>query len=373
MSEKIFAFVTIIICLAIMSIMQIITPKLTRRDLFFGVRIPKEAIDSDDTKKIFKEYVRNNIIFGSLYIVLTGVLFYFVFMPVELVALIFGDVILVYVLYFISYKKTKVLKKEKQWDKLIKNNMVIIDTEFSKNKNGKLVASKKWFIIPIIMIIINFIITYICYPGLPDKIPTHWGFHGVDAWSAKSYTTVFIHPVMQCILLVLLYVSYLSIGMSKQQSSTNNTKNSLEKNKIFRYYSSMIMVITTIFVELMLSYLNYIALLLFKMNNVIMIVLVVLILSTAVVSVFIQVKFGQGGNKIKLKGDDSIIEVEEKNDDKYWILGFLYYNKQDPALFVEKRFGVGWTVNFGSALGLALVLLPIILLIGLLIVSIFKF
>lgn len=372
MSEKIFAFITIIISLVIMSVMQIITPKLTRRDLFFGVRIPKEAIDSPDTKKLFKEYVRNNIIFGSLYIILTGIIFYYAFMPVELIALIFGDVILVYVLYFISYKKTKALKKEKQWDKLIKNNMVIIDTEFSKNKNGKLIASRKWFIIPIIMIIINFIITYICYPGLPDRIPTHWGLDGADAWSAKSFVTVFIHPIMQCILLVLLYVSYLSIGMSKQQSSTNNTKNSLEKNKIFRYYSSMIMVIIAIFVELMLSYLNYVALLLLQMNNVIMIVLVVLILLTSAASVFIQVKFGQGGNRIKLQGDDGIIEVEERNDDKYWILGFLYYNKQDPALFVEKRFGVGWTVNFGSTLGLALVLGPTILLIGLLIVTIFK-
>ncbi|MBX6342828.1 MAG: hypothetical protein IRY97_10250, partial [Thermomicrobiaceae bacterium] len=29
-----------------------------------------------------------------------------------------------------------------------------------------------------------------------------------------------------------------------------------------------------------------------------------------------------------------------------WIAGFIYYNPDDPALMVPKRFGVGWTLNF---------------------------
>jgi uncharacterized membrane protein len=34
--------------------------------------------------------------------------------------------------------------------------------------------------------------------------------------------------------------------------------------------------------------------------------------------------------------------------DRCWKLGFLYYNPADPALMVEKRFGVGYTINLGS-------------------------
>ncbi len=36
-----------------------------------------------------------------------------------------------------------------------------------------------------------------------------------------------------------------------------------------------------------------------------------------------------------------------RNDDRYWYGGFFYSNPDDPALFVEKRYGLGWTLNFG--------------------------
>jgi uncharacterized membrane protein len=34
--------------------------------------------------------------------------------------------------------------------------------------------------------------------------------------------------------------------------------------------------------------------------------------------------------------------------DECWKLGQIYYNPNDPALLVEKRFGVGYTINFGN-------------------------
>lgn len=36
-----------------------------------------------------------------------------------------------------------------------------------------------------------------------------------------------------------------------------------------------------------------------------------------------------------------------RDDDRYWSAGFFYNNPDDPALFVPKRFGLGWTLNFG--------------------------
>jgi hypothetical protein len=34
--------------------------------------------------------------------------------------------------------------------------------------------------------------------------------------------------------------------------------------------------------------------------------------------------------------------------DQCWKLGFFYFNPADPAIFVEKRFGIGYTCNFGN-------------------------
>jgi len=36
-----------------------------------------------------------------------------------------------------------------------------------------------------------------------------------------------------------------------------------------------------------------------------------------------------------------------RDDDRYWYGGVFYNNPNDPALFVPKRFGLGWTMNFG--------------------------
>jgi len=36
----------------------------------------------------------------------------------------------------------------------------------------------------------------------------------------------------------------------------------------------------------------------------------------------------------------------DRSPDRAWKLGLFYFNPDDPALFVEKRFGVGYTVNF---------------------------
>jgi uncharacterized membrane protein len=34
------------------------------------------------------------------------------------------------------------------------------------------------------------------------------------------------------------------------------------------------------------------------------------------------------------------------DDDAKWIWGLFYFNRSDPSIFVEKRIGIGYTVNF---------------------------
>ncbi|MDY3126835.1 MAG: DUF5808 domain-containing protein, partial [Corynebacterium sp.] len=39
---------------------------------------------------------------------------------------------------------------------------------------------------------------------------------------------------------------------------------------------------------------------------------------------------------------------ESPDNDQYFKWGMFYYNPQDPAVVVEKRFGVGMTLNFAT-------------------------
>jgi uncharacterized membrane protein len=38
----------------------------------------------------------------------------------------------------------------------------------------------------------------------------------------------------------------------------------------------------------------------------------------------------------------------EETPDECWTMGSIYYNPRDPAIFVQKRIGMGYTLNFGN-------------------------
>jgi uncharacterized membrane protein len=66
--------------------------------------------------------------------------------------------------------------------------------------------------------------------------------------------------------------------------------------------------------------------------------------------------------KTSTSADRGHTEAVFRDDDRYWYGGVFYHNPDDPALFVPKRFGLGWTMNFGHPRA-KLVLLGMLLLV----------
>jgi uncharacterized membrane protein len=63
---------------------------------------------------------------------------------------------------------------------------------------------------------------------------------------------------------------------------------------------------------------------------------------------------GQGGTRGLAGGSGA---VGDRTDDRYWTGGLLYSNRADPAFLVEKRFGIGYTLNFAHPFAWALLTL----------------
>ena len=58
--------------------------------------------------------------------------------------------------------------------------------------------------------------------------------------------------------------------------------------------------------------------------------------------------------------------MNKDDDPKHWKLRIFYYNPDNPSESVDKRKGIGSTVNFGSKLGrrmVALLFAPLIMVI----------
>jgi uncharacterized membrane protein len=67
------------------------------------------------------------------------------------------------------------------------------------------------------------------------------------------------------------------------------------------------------------------------------------------VVVLVLARLGQGGSRLASSQKSSTASappVGDRTADRYWKLGVFYFNPDDAAIVVEKRFGLGYSLNF---------------------------
>jgi uncharacterized membrane protein len=65
------------------------------------------------------------------------------------------------------------------------------------------------------------------------------------------------------------------------------------------------------------------------------------------IQILILTKFGQGGALMEAGGSDAPL-TNGIADNTRWLLGLFYVDKDDPSVMVEKRFGFGYSFNYGN-------------------------
>jgi len=72
-------------------------------------------------------------------------------------------------------------------------------------------------------------------------------------------------------------------------------------------------------------------------------------------------RLGQGGNRMVAPNEKpsatSNVAVGDRTLDRYWKLGLFYFNRDDSAVIVEKRFGLGYSLNFARPTAWIIVML----------------
>lgn len=327
-------------------------PFWTRRTESFGVTIPEEIYQSLALKQMRKRYMR---ITGA-----TGLIVTAIFLSIGILItldenmfsilfsiLIFGYLISSFLIYLKFHGEMKSLKEKKQWGQE-KSQQVFVSIQF---RSQKLNHSNLWFLISFIVTIGLIVLTLQSYQQIPDRIPLQYNFAGeVTNWAEKSYRSVLILPIMQLYLTLLFVFINTMIAKAKQQINADTPEESMRKNVIFRRRWSAYIIITGIALTLLFS---LIQLSYFYPINQQLLVIVPLAFSVALIvgAIIISITTGQGGSRIKSDSNSSAdATIMNRDDDTYWKLGILYFNREDPSLFLEKRFGVGWTINFARPL-----------------------
>ncbi|HXL87916.1 MAG TPA: DUF5808 domain-containing protein [Streptosporangiaceae bacterium] len=69
-----------------------------------------------------------------------------------------------------------------------------------------------------------------------------------------------------------------------------------------------------------------------------------------VILVAVAVRTGQAGSRLPGPAGRASPDVN-RDDDRFWKGGLIYINRDDPAIMVGSRFGIGWTPNLGNLRG----------------------
>lgn len=359
-----FSMIILAILLIPIFIPMIFIPYWTRKTESFGVSIPEKIYYDSELKTMRSNYATTMSIVSGLTLLLFLTI-YFLSSQTEVVMTIIYSIIVTgyllcsFLIYLIFHRQMKQLKATENWHKE-KTQHVVIHMKFHEQK---LTISSWLYTIPFVISFLTIIFTWLFYDRLPEQIPINYNFSGeITNWVDKSYRTVLISPVTQLFLIITFLFINIMIAKSKQQVSAENPEESIQRNLIFRRRWSMFMYMTAIILTLMFSFMQLS--MVFEMNHVVMIAIPLLVTLAIIVGVIVlSMTTGQGGSRITLKTttDEKVID---RDDDQYWKLGQFYFNKDDPTLFLEKRFGIGWTINWARPLAWLTLLLIIVLAAG---------
>lgn len=365
MNKELILFIaTSIITFIPIGILLAFIPYLTRKTENFGVSIPSSMYEREEFNAMRKTYASR--MFTILIITIVIMLSPIFFVSTDVMYILFTILVFIYLLasflmYLPFHKKMKLIKQTENWH-AERKSAILIDLKF---RDEKLSISYGWYIIPFSVIILSIIIPFMMFDSIPKQIPIHYDFAGNTSYEAKSIGVMLMMPGLQAFMLVLFLAMNYMIKHAKQQVDAENPERSKLQNTLYRRRWSIYTFYLGLLTISLLAYMQFG----FIYQSILKYDLVVTIAYTAVVlfgTIGLAINTGQGGSRIKVDStnNDTVIT---RDDDQHWKLGQFYINKNDPSIFVEKRFGIGWTNNWAHPISwiliiaiLAIALLPLI-------------
>jgi len=210
--------------------------------------------------------------------------------------------------------------------------------------------------------------TWIHVAELPAQLPVHFGLSGrPDAYRPASLGTIWMLPLLTLVMGVALSGTAVLVAHAKRAVRRGDEGRSLAAQERFRGATSAFLALAALVTSLQLFVLSVgslrVATGAADALPPLVPVLTVLLLGLAVGgSGFLALRYGQGGARLEAPGGAPL--TNGLADNRRWALGMFYFDPQDPSIFVEKRFGIGYTLNFGNwkaVVGLLLFLLLIVL------------
>jgi uncharacterized membrane protein len=187
---------------------------------------------------------------------------------------------------------------------------------------------------------------YLClrWNDIPDRFPVHWGLDGrPNGWTNRSIGGVFFGPILGFLVCGLMVWIFRAVarGVPRAHVSPAEVAQEDRRQRMLFWMGLLVeyfLALSFAAISLVPFWSGRIAEYRLSLWWAALPILALLLLIFGLTSYGFRRSSPTG--KAEPLGD--------RTPDECWKGGIIYYNPDDPALWVEKRFGIGWTVNLAN-------------------------
>lgn len=347
--------------IALVGIIQIFMVYMTRRSLLFGVRIPESK-----TKDRLSMALKNRYYILTIVVTILTLIGYYLFAQQASAKAILISSIVVYLpllaihslVYIYCWKKALSLKAEQEW---------FVPSKQSAQIAGRGIPGAKipyaLYLIPLLIIAAVSVYALSQYDQLPAQIPSHFDIKmQPDAWEEKSVSFLLFPFFMSIFITAMMIGSNLMIVKQKLQVSVEQPELSYAQHRAYRRLMSRVLAGFNLSFILLFSVIILLTIdaLPKTLSSILSFASFGLVMLATLALTIVGMKAGQSGANLKpeILEEDRVLAygrpssesskevLIDRQDDKYWILGTFYFNKQDSALLIENRFGSNTGFNY---------------------------
>ncbi|GGL65146.1 DUF5808 domain-containing protein [Sporolactobacillus putidus] len=326
--------VTFVAANLVIASLFVIQPWFSRKNVLFGVVFGDDSIWRDEkAKRIRKRYLWEAIS-GALLVCLGFFIYFIQVLPARGAGALTSNLsvfalILVETLVFIAAnRRTRRFKNKIDRDARLVSNKVIIETDINEKET---VVPGWWLLLLLPVFLASLAVALLGYSMMPDKIPTHYSFTAVNGWSHKSLLTIMTPVIIEAVLSAIIFVS--CFFTRRAPASVRGNPDAAPDSYRFRKVMVVMMLSVGVLLEL-----NFLITEIGFITPVAPLWFTVMSIAELVMFGFIVLFYFRF---VRLKKPSGPI----LDDDRKWLLGIVYFNPSDPSIFVEKRVGIGYTVN----------------------------
>ena len=237
-------------------------------------------------------------------------------------------------------KKVKAIKREEGWRAETDEAVAFIGFE-----EAPAPPSLAWSVVYVPIVLITLALGLALYPSTPDLVPTHIDFAGnVNQWTPKGPALIAFPLLVEVFMAACFIFSHWMTIRSKKDVDPARPAISAYAYGAFARAECILLLVGGSVLTAVLGIVMILMMTEFLSMLVTMVLIIVATLVFVGATIAFSVVYGQSGSRLvkRLEENGDIIA----DNDERWKAGIFYWNKDDASLFLPKRFGVGWTMNW---------------------------